>query len=93
MLDDLLQKGIIELPPSKCIEEAGKTNDPKYCPYHRVIIHPLEKYIRLKERTMQLINGRAIIIDLDKTAETNCIIIWYEHCQSAHSLIEELVAI
>ena len=34
MLDDLLEKGIIELPPSKRPEEAGKTNDPKYCRYH-----------------------------------------------------------
>jgi len=28
MLDDLLKKGIIELPPLKSPEEVGKTNDP-----------------------------------------------------------------
>ena len=31
MLDDLLEKGIIELPPAKWPEEVGKTNDLKYC--------------------------------------------------------------
>ena len=41
MLDDLLKKGIIELPPSKRPEESGRTNDPKYCRYHRVVSHPL----------------------------------------------------
>jgi len=41
MLDDLLEKGIIELPPSKRPEESGRTNDPKYCRYHRVVSHPL----------------------------------------------------
>jgi len=40
MLDDLLKKGIIELPPSKRPEEAGRVNDPKYCQYHRVISPP-----------------------------------------------------
>jgi len=55
MLDDLLEKGIIELPPSKCPEESEKTNDPKYFRYHRVVSHPLEKCITLKERIMQLL--------------------------------------
>jgi len=41
MMDDLLEKGVIKLPPSKRLEEARKSNDPKYCCYHRVIIYPL----------------------------------------------------
>jgi len=49
MLDDLLEKGIIELPPSKRPKEAGRTNNPKYCWYHGVVSHPLEKCITLKE--------------------------------------------
>jgi len=52
MLDDLLEKGIIELPQSKRPEEARRTNDPKYYRYHRVVSHPLEKYITLKEHIM-----------------------------------------
>ena len=30
ILDDMLEKEIIELPPSKHLKEAYKTNDPKY---------------------------------------------------------------
>jgi len=41
MLDDLLEKGIIQLPELKLPEEAGRTIDPKYFPYHMVIGHPL----------------------------------------------------
>ena len=70
ILDDLLEKGIIELPPSKHLEEAGKTNDPKYCRYHRVISHPLEKCITLKGPIMQLVKDGTIILDLDEAVET-----------------------
>ena len=55
MLDDSLEKGIIKLPPSKRPEESGRTNNPKYCRYHRVVSHPSEKCITLKERIMQLL--------------------------------------
>ena len=71
MLDDLLEKCIIELPPSKRPEEAEKTNDPKYCQYHRVISHSLEKCIILKKGVTQLANDGTIILDLDEAAETN----------------------
>ena len=93
MLDDLLKKGIIELPPSKCPEEAGNVNDPKYCQYHRVIIHPLEKCITLKERILQLAQDGMIIIDLDEAAETNHMTILCKHCDLAPSMREELVTI
>jgi len=34
MLDDLLENRIIEFPPPKRPEEAGRTADPKYFRYH-----------------------------------------------------------
>jgi len=71
MLDDLLENGIIELPTPKRPEEARRTGDPKYCRYHRAIIHPLEKCITLKERIMQLARDGKIILDLDASAEAN----------------------
>jgi len=71
MLDDLLEKGIIELPSSIRPEEAGRVNDPKYCRYHRVISHPLEKCIALNKRIMQLAQDGTIILELDEAAETN----------------------
>jgi len=93
MLDDLLEKRIIELSPSKHPEEVGRTNDPKYCRYHQVVIHLLEKCITLKERITQLAKDGTIILDLDEPAETNHTTIWCEHFQLAPSLIEELVTI
>ena len=40
MFHKLLEKGLIELPESKRLEEVGRTDDPKYCEYHRIIGHP-----------------------------------------------------
>ncbi|KAK9677082.1 hypothetical protein RND81_11G120500 [Saponaria officinalis] len=74
MLDDLLEKKVIELPESKRRNEAGRTTDPKYCRYHRVVSHPLEKCITLKEKIMQLAKDGKIMLDLDDAAESNCIV-------------------
>ena len=71
MLDDLLANGIIELPTPKRPEEVGRTADLKYCRYHWVISHPLEKCITLKERIMQLAGEGRIILDLDDSAGVN----------------------
>ena len=73
MLNDLLENKIIELPEPKRPEEAGRTNDPKYYRYHRVISHHLEKCTTLKERIMQLAKDERIILDLDETAKANSI--------------------
>lgn len=32
----------LKLPRCKRPEEANRVNDPKYCPYHRVVSHPIE---------------------------------------------------
>ena len=69
MLDDLLEKGVIELPEPKRTEEVGRTADPKYCRYHRIVSHPLEKCVTLKERIMRLAEEGRIILDLDETVE------------------------
>jgi len=79
MLDDLLENGIIELPAPKQPEEAGRTTDPKYYHYHRVISHPLEKCITLKERIMQLARDGKIVLDLDDSAGANHISAEVEH--------------
>ncbi|KAM2812105.1 hypothetical protein COP1_044661 [Malus domestica] len=39
MLDDLLEKKVIELPECKRPEEMNRINDPKYCKYHRIVGH------------------------------------------------------
>jgi len=66
MQDDLLKKRITELPEPKRPEETGSTTDPKYCWYHRVISHSLEKCITLKVCIVQLTRNGMIILDLDE---------------------------
>jgi len=49
LLDKLLKKVLIELPKSKRLEEIGRINDSKYCRYHRIISHLIEKCRTFKE--------------------------------------------
>jgi len=71
MLDDLLENGVIELPEPKRPEEVGRVTDLKYYRYHKVVSHPIEKCITLKDCIMQLARDGKIILDLDDTVETN----------------------
>ena len=54
MLEDLLQKKVIELPKCKRPEEMGRVNDPNYCHYHRIVSHSVEKCFILKDLIMKL---------------------------------------
>ncbi|KAL9224979.1 hypothetical protein vseg_000953 [Gypsophila vaccaria] len=71
MLDDLLEKKILQLPKSKRPNQAHRVNDPNYCQYHRLVSHPVEKCITLKEKIMQLANDGKIILDLDESVSAN----------------------
>ncbi|KAL9237137.1 hypothetical protein vseg_011723 [Gypsophila vaccaria] len=71
MLDDLLEKKVIQLPKPKRPEQVNKTIDPNYCRYHRMVSHPLEKCITLKEKIMQLAKDGKIILDIDEAVTTN----------------------
>ena len=64
MLEDLLVKGVIQLPDPKRPEVVGRIADPKYCHYHRMVSHPLKKCIMIKERIMQLAKEGRIIFEL-----------------------------
>ncbi|KAM1297604.1 hypothetical protein FF2_024142 [Malus domestica] len=48
MLDDLLEKKVIELPECKRPEEMNRVNDLKYCKYHRIVNHHVGKCFILK---------------------------------------------
>ena len=71
MLGDPLEKGVIQLPELKMPVHVGRTSDTKYCRYHRMVSHPLKKYITLKERIMRLIEDGMIILVLGDVVETN----------------------
>ncbi|KAM2087174.1 hypothetical protein ACFX1R_024632 [Malus domestica] len=71
MLDDLLEKKVIELPEYKHPEEMNRINDPKYCKYHRIVSHPVGKCFILKELIMKLAQQGQIELDLEDTAATH----------------------
>ena len=71
MLDDLLEKKVIELPECKRPEEMNRTNDPRYCKYHRIVSHPVGKCFVLKELIMKLAQQGQIELDLEDTAATH----------------------
>jgi len=71
MRDGLLKKGDIQLPKSKRPAEVARSADSKYCRYHEMVSHPLEKCITFKAHIMRLIEDGAIILDLDDVVKTN----------------------
>ena len=70
IFDELLELKLIDLPEMKRPDEAGKTDDPNYCKYHRLVSHPLEKCFVFKDRVMRLANENKIILD-DQKASSN----------------------
>ena len=71
LLDDLLEKKVIELSKCKRPEEMNHVNDPKYCKYHRIVSHPVSKCFILKELIMKLAQQGRIELDLEDTAATH----------------------
>jgi hypothetical protein len=84
ILEDLLQKKVIELPECKRPEEMNHVNHPKYCMYHRVISHPVKKCFVLKDLIMKLAQQRRIELDLDEVVESNNATISFVSSDSAH---------
>ncbi|CAL5441882.1 unnamed protein product [Camellia sinensis] len=71
MLKDLLEKKVIQLPECKRPEEIGRVKDSKYCHYHWIVSHSSEKCFVLKELLVDLARKNKILLDLDKSAESN----------------------
>ena len=42
IFDELMAAKAISLPDPKRPAEVNKTNDPRYCPYHRIVSHPIK---------------------------------------------------
>jgi hypothetical protein len=71
MLKDLLEKEIIKLPKCKRLEEMVRTNDLKYCKYHWVVSHTVEKCFILKDLILRLAKEGKILLDLDEAVGSN----------------------
>ncbi|KAA0050735.1 retrotransposon gag protein [Cucumis melo var. makuwa] len=71
MLEQLIEKQLIQLPECKRLEKPGKVDDSNYCKYYRVISHPVEKCFVLKELILKLARENKIELDIDEVAQTN----------------------
>ncbi|KAA0039582.1 retrotransposon gag protein [Cucumis melo var. makuwa] len=75
MLEQLLEKQLIQLPKCKRPKQAGKVDDPNYFKYHQVISHPVEKCFVLKELILGLAREKKIELDLEEVAQTNHVVV------------------
>jgi len=71
MLHKLLEKALIELPESKRPKEVRRIDNPKYCEYHRIIGHPIEKYNAFRDQVLQLEKEGKITFDEEETEESD----------------------
>ncbi|KAM1873689.1 hypothetical protein ACFX13_007495 [Malus domestica] len=71
MLDDLLEKKVIELPECKHPEEMNRFNDPRYCNYHCIVSHPVGKCFVLNELIMKVAQQGQSELDLEDMATTH----------------------
>ncbi|XP_057775222.1 uncharacterized protein LOC130994205 [Salvia miltiorrhiza] len=65
IFDDLLKEGLIELPEMKQPNEAGRTDDPKYCKYHQLVGHPIHDCFIFKDKVMRLTQEGKISLEED----------------------------
>ncbi|KAL0445941.1 UNVERIFIED_CONTAM: hypothetical protein Slati_1722000 [Sesamum latifolium] len=68
IFDDLLKANLIELPEMKRPEEERRTDDPKYCKYHRLVGHAIQDCFVFKDKVMQLARQGKISLEEDSTA-------------------------
>ncbi|KAM1216809.1 hypothetical protein ACFX2J_013050 [Malus domestica] len=75
LLDDLLEKKVIELLECKRPKEMNRINDPTYYKYHHIMSHPVRKSSILKELIMKLAQQGQIELNLEDTTITHTIMI------------------
>src|SRR3954471_16816709 len=64
--------GQLKLPEPKNLKNAGKTNDPHYCLYHRGLGHPTKNCQSLKDKLQALVDTGALRLKAEyKTATAN----------------------
>ena len=67
----LLQKGNkLKLPDARRPNEIGRMNDPKYCLFHRMIHHPIDKCFVLKDRIQTLVDAGVLTLKSEQKKVT-----------------------
>ncbi|XXG47280.1 hypothetical protein AAC387_Pa02g1948 [Persea americana] len=59
----LLANGKLTLPDPKRPVDVGKANDPRYCPYHQMVLHPLNQCFVVREKTDEIWKNGVITFD------------------------------
>ena len=71
IFDELLQNNLIELPEMKRPEEQRRSNDPKYCKFHRLVSHPIQDCFVFKEKVMRLAReGKITLVEENASVNT-----------------------
>ncbi|KAH6815278.1 hypothetical protein C2S51_020098 [Perilla frutescens var. frutescens] len=76
IFDDLLKEGLIELPEMKRLNKTGRTDDPKYCKYHRLVGHAIHDCFILKDKIINVVNDEEDDKRVEKethVADNDCI--------------------
>src|SRR5436189_4824780 len=64
--------GQLKLPEPRNPEDIGKTDDPRYCLYHRALGHPTKSCWSLKDKLQALVDAGALRLKMEqKTASAN----------------------
>ena len=67
----LLHKGNkLNLPDARRLNEIGRTNDPNYCLFHRMIHHPTDKCFVLKDKIQALVEARVLTLKSEQKKVT-----------------------
>ena len=68
----LLQKGIkLKLPEARRPNEVGRTNDPNYCLFHKMVHHPMNKCFVLKDKIQALVNVGVLTLKSEQKKVTS----------------------
>ncbi|KAM1118965.1 hypothetical protein ACFX15_042420 [Malus domestica] len=84
MLDNLLDKKVISLPECRRPEEMNRTDNLRYCKFHRFISHPTEKCFVLKDLILKLAQQGEIELDLEDTVAAHTTTIVFESLDPVH---------
>src|SRR2546430_2154564 len=66
----LSKGGQLKLPKPKNPKEVGKTDDPRYCLYHRELGHPTKNCWSLKDKLHVLVNAGALRLKTEQKTTT-----------------------
>ena len=66
IFDELLEMKLFELPEMKRRDEVGRSDDPKYWKYHRLVGHPIKKCFVFKDKIMDLAREGKIELEDEK---------------------------